>query len=750
MAVFPNLSQDDQKLTRLNLIIGCVTAVISSACQSLGLILQRKAHILSNEERQFKGQAESPYKRSMWHIGFLLFISANIFGSTIQIVNLPLIALSPLQSLGLVFNSILSSLMLHEPFTLSSMMGTALVASGAFIIAFFGGKMSELTTSLPIFLQLIRERLFVVWSLFSISIVVILLLMVFLVSRKSKVINFYMDTYVYTFTDLPWVVHHSAKLEGILYGCSSGILSAGSLLLAKASMDIIISAFTKHSFSNLNSPVVYFIIAVFIILCLSQLYLLNQGLKYLSTAVLYPLVFCVYNFFSIGNGLIFYQQWKLVTFTSAALLLFGSTMVVYGVFLLSSEKQIKKQSEHHMQPSKSVNSPGGEDITFISHSNLTSSTTRLLFPSTCDSTRSLHSYSGDDIISSPIETSTLCGESTTNELGSQSHASSGNNSFNLPATSMRHSFSNAGEFLSPIIKSTTENLNSAGRKVSGFFRKSINNLHGKSASIESTAQVGSFSKRMESSFTRGESNERDSFEVPEYISFGSLKDGSSFIRKYDSINDSLDSDNGASSVSGRDRSRNLVTKINSQHKLRRKGSKIRSPNTHKLFDSFRPSVVGRRKQKVRVATDFPHVNSLGPMGSVSTLQDNELDDDYNPSNTFNYSLNNTVEEIQSQMNEIDNKTSRLCSGVEGQDILNNDQHSNFQVPLSQVELKKKDGKIGLKFARYQSPEHDGLYIPKHVGKARNFTTGIIPSARNHRRNLSFEQSELLDELNGAK
>lgn len=260
----------------------------------------------------------------MWHIGFFLFIFANVFGSAIQIVNLPLIALSPLQSLGLVFNSILSSVMLHEPFTASSTLGTAFVAIGAFIIAFFGGKLSQSTTSLEIFLQLIKERMFIVWSLLSLSIVSVLLILALLISRKSKVANSYVDTYLHTFIELPWVVNNNRKLEGVLYGCSSGILSADSLLLAKTSMDIIMSAFTGHTFSSLNNFIVYFVVAVFISLCLAQLYLLNEGLKYLSTAVLYPLVFCVYNFFSIGNGLVFYQQWKLITYASAILLILGS------------------------------------------------------------------------------------------------------------------------------------------------------------------------------------------------------------------------------------------------------------------------------------------------------------------------------------------------------------------------------------------------------------------------------------------
>lgn len=753
MIIFRYPPQSAQNLTRINLIIGCAAAVISSACQSLGLILQRKAHILSTKEKLLSGQAQSPYKRSMWHIGFFLFIFANVFGSAIQIVNLPLIALSPLQSLGLVFNSILSSVMLHEPFTASSTLGTAFVAIGAFIIAFFGGKLSQSTTSLEIFLQLFKERMFIVWSLLSLSIVSVLLILALLISRKSKVANSYVDTYLHAFIELPWVVNNNRKLEGVLYGCSSGILSADSLLLAKTSMDIIMSAFTGHTFSSLNNFIVYFVVAVFISLCLAQLYLLNEGLKYLSTAVLYPLVFCVYNFFSIGNGLVFYQQWKLITYASAILLILGSAMIVYGVFLLSGEKQANLGDEVHIRTSKGTNThtPRREGSAFTVNSNLTSSTTRPHEPLTYDSTRSLHSYSGDDLIVDPIETSTLC-DAGDNEVRTQSQASSSNISTSLPAASMPHSFSNASEFLSPIIKSTTENLNSAGRKVSGFLRKSISNLHGKSTSIGSTTQSDGFSKRIESLLPSRENNERDKFEVPEYISFGSMKDGSSFIKNYDSTNNSQESDNGISNESGKkDRSRSLATKTSTSHKFERNGSKIRSPNAHVLFDTFGPSNIGipLRKRNLRITTDIPRVSNLGQIGSVSPVQNNELDSDYNSNNTFNYSLNNTIEEIQSQMHEIDNKA-RICSGMEDQDDLKNYQHASSQVSQNQVELKRKEGRTSVSFVHDQIPRHDSLYVPKRGGKTRNFTTSIIPSVKVHRRNLSFEQSELLEELNGRK
>ncbi|GME98076.1 unnamed protein product [Ambrosiozyma monospora] len=91
------------------------------------------------------------------------------------------------------------------------------------------------------------------------------------------------------------------KIQGILFGVTSGILSAHSLLLAKSSIEILILTFVNHEWKKLNNVTTYCIVITFFTLCLSQLYLLNQGLKYISTSVLYPLVFCVYNITNIFN-----------------------------------------------------------------------------------------------------------------------------------------------------------------------------------------------------------------------------------------------------------------------------------------------------------------------------------------------------------------------------------------------------------------------------------------------------------------
>ncbi|OWB81107.1 hypothetical protein B5S32_g5461 [[Candida] boidinii] len=493
------------------IVLGCLVGVLSSACQSIGLILQRKSHLIK-ENSIVTGETVPPYKRSLWHIGFLLFIISNIFGSSIQITTLPLIILSPLQSIGLVFNTIFNSLILNEEFTHYSLSGTILISIGAFLIAFFGGAIVEPEYDLDKFIEFMKKKRFINWIIFDFLIVLAFLSWIvissiklnynrrlYAISRNTnntisnnntntitntnnninnngdstnqdirsrstsnsgvrnnlnnstinhnhtkpmgfitsfigssldqnillknlEIVEFqlhypdmstssienhfnnyhynnynnnnnnngslisrnyyqfendsifnkflinsrYFKNLILKFHYLIWIkinknffnfnAEHIRKIQGVLFGSCSGILSAHSLLLAKSTIEILILTFVNHELSKLNHPTTYLLVISFFTLCLSQLYLLNQGLKFISTSILYPLVFCVYNMTNIGNGLIFYNQLNEVLGWNGILILLGTILVIAGVFILSYVSSSFSSSNNNITSDNKLNS----------------------------------------------------------------------------------------------------------------------------------------------------------------------------------------------------------------------------------------------------------------------------------------------------------------------------------------------------------------------------------------------------------
>lgn len=288
---------------------------MSTSVQSLGLTLQRKSHILEDEKAPHDIR-RPPYRRRRWQLGMGMFIVANLLGSTVQISTLPLPVLSTLQAAGLVFNSICATLILSEPFTTWSLGGTILVTAGAILIAIFGAIPSP-AHNLDELIRLMARKPFITWmslqALFVVSLAVA-------TDVTNKISN--------------W--SHNPRfrlLRGIAYGVISGDLSAHALLFAKSAVELVIKTIAgKNQFLRWQS---WAIVLALVALALCQLYYLHRGLKLVSTSVLYPLVFCIYNIIAILDGLIYFDQTSFISPLKACIISLGTVILLSGVLALS-------------------------------------------------------------------------------------------------------------------------------------------------------------------------------------------------------------------------------------------------------------------------------------------------------------------------------------------------------------------------------------------------------------------------------
>ncbi|KAG6186550.1 hypothetical protein E4U36_000544 [Claviceps purpurea] len=298
-----------------SIALGIVVGLLSTSVQSLGLTLQRKSHILEGEKGPHDVQ-RPPYRRRRWQLGMGMFVMANLLGSTIQISTLPLPVLSTLQAAGLVFNSVCATLILSEPFTPWSLGGTLLVTTGAVLIAIFGAIPSP-AHDLDELLVLLSRKPFIVWMALQALFVVALGTAIDLVNSLSS-------------------LSHNSRFRlarGIIYGVISGDVSAHALLFAKSAVELCIKTIGgSNQFAHWQS---WAIVLCLILLALGQLYYLHRGLKLVSTSVLYPLVFCVYNIIAILDGLIYFDQVSLIPPLHAGLIALGTVILLSGVLALS-------------------------------------------------------------------------------------------------------------------------------------------------------------------------------------------------------------------------------------------------------------------------------------------------------------------------------------------------------------------------------------------------------------------------------
>ena len=250
------------------------------------------------------------WKRPLWRIGLCMFISANLLGSGIQITTLPLVILAPLQASGLIFNTLLAALILHERLTWASLIGTLWVAVGATLVAAYGALDEPTTHTLAQLIRLYSRMAFVVWAACMQPCIIVALLLAAAVARGRLV------------------------LRGLLLGAISGILSADTLLLAKTAVELLLRTLLQGE-NQFNALSAWVIVVGIVVLALVQLYCLNSGLRCCSTSILYPLVFCVYNITAIANGLIYYDQAVRLSRTQVVAVAVGTAVLLAGVGCLS-------------------------------------------------------------------------------------------------------------------------------------------------------------------------------------------------------------------------------------------------------------------------------------------------------------------------------------------------------------------------------------------------------------------------------
>lgn len=335
--------------------IGIIVGLLSTSIQSLGLTLQRKSHLLEDDKDDLDTR-RPPYKRRRWQLGMGMFIVSNLVGSTIQITTLPLPVLSTLQASGLVFNTAFATLLLKEPFTRFSLIGTILTCAGAALIATFGA-IGEPAHGLDQLLDLLYKRQFIIWMIATLVVAVGTIVFAHVLKIYSSHKHFEQQlakqerstsgsshvpnqTHIKrSFTaSLPpqlQVKHSRLKLiRGLAYALISGILSAHSLLVAKSAVELLVRTIIDHN-NQFNRFQSWLILLALLFFALTQLYYLHLGLRLCSTSVLYPFVFCIYNIIAILDGLIYFRQASRLSALHGGLIAVGTVILLSGVLALS-------------------------------------------------------------------------------------------------------------------------------------------------------------------------------------------------------------------------------------------------------------------------------------------------------------------------------------------------------------------------------------------------------------------------------
>ncbi|KAJ2036724.1 hypothetical protein H4S03_003452 [Coemansia sp. S3946] len=140
------------------LLFGVAASVAGSLGHSLGMTLQKRAHLrLTSQDSK-----HSAWMDKEWQFGFGLYLLSSTVPPTIALSILPVFVAAPLAAVGLVANAVFAKYILASSFARTDILGTLLVSVGSFCVAVFGA-IDEPLLSLRELLLLYRRPAYVLF-----------------------------------------------------------------------------------------------------------------------------------------------------------------------------------------------------------------------------------------------------------------------------------------------------------------------------------------------------------------------------------------------------------------------------------------------------------------------------------------------------------------------------------------------------------------------------------------------------------
>jgi hypothetical protein len=130
----------------------------------------------------------------------------------------------------------------------------------------------------------------------------------------------------------------TSLLLALAYAAASGTLSGLCLIFAKSGVELLVLTFSGvNQFFRWEA---WILVGGLIIFALGQLWYLNRGLKLADPAYVCPSAFCFYNFSSIINGLVYFDQLGHISGWHLILVIAGMIILLAGVWAVSAQANV--------------------------------------------------------------------------------------------------------------------------------------------------------------------------------------------------------------------------------------------------------------------------------------------------------------------------------------------------------------------------------------------------------------------------
>ncbi|KAF9241377.1 hypothetical protein BU15DRAFT_44922 [Melanogaster broomeanus] len=139
-------------------------------------------------------------------------------------------------------------------------------------------------------------------------------------------------------TPLPRISGRTPLLLALAYAAASGTLSGLGLIFAKSGVELLVV--TIRGSNQFYRWEAWALVIGLVGFALGQMWYLNRGLRLADPAFVCPSAFCFYNFSSILNGLVYFNQLSELSGLHIGLVVLGMIILLAGVWAVSAQAGI--------------------------------------------------------------------------------------------------------------------------------------------------------------------------------------------------------------------------------------------------------------------------------------------------------------------------------------------------------------------------------------------------------------------------
>lgn len=299
-------------------ILACLLGAMLS---SLGMVLQKVAHMQTN------GRRDAYYMNPKWFAGFAVY-SMGDFILFLTLWYLPQAIVAVLGTWTLVANFGFAACLLQEKLDAGDLIATYLILLGT-SIAVYSYKSREAEYSVPELVRLLTTR-----SVHIFVVVIVVLLVVDLVwlcaDSTPRSILVRVSQYG---------VEYRKRSRSFSYIFAASIVNTLVMLLGKCIAVLASAAFgtsqSVYALLTAHGSAFMFIFLACGAVCILNVHLVNKALESGDALFIVPSYFVLGLIFKVTSGIVFFQDYTVMTYTEMGLFIVGCFINISGVYVLA-------------------------------------------------------------------------------------------------------------------------------------------------------------------------------------------------------------------------------------------------------------------------------------------------------------------------------------------------------------------------------------------------------------------------------